>query len=80
MKKTNPYRPGLPRYKIIHCSACEKRLGRKVAIARFDRKKYKGWHVPAEEILAATRRHYKKHHPTLFRRMIKKGVKNRTGR
>lgn len=66
----------VPRYKIIKCRVrgCGK------IIRRFDRTRYPGHHVPAERILSAIRRHYKKLHPAKFREMIKKGVKARKAR
>jgi len=41
-------------------------------IARFDRKKYTGRHVPVEDIFAAIRRHYKKHHRKALAQMLRK--------
>ena len=60
----------VPRWKEIRCRTCGG------LIRRFDRSRYAG-HVPAEVILAATRKHYKEHHPGKFRASIKKGVKTR---
>jgi hypothetical protein len=63
--------PGpVPRWKEIRCRTCGE------TIRRFDRSRYAG-HVPAEVILAATRKHYKEHHPGKFRASIRKGVKTR---
>lgn len=61
----------VPRYKLIHCTKCER------LIARIDRSKFAGWHVPPEVIMAKTRAHYKKYHPVLFRRSVQKGVASR---
>lgn len=61
----------VPRYKIIKCKTCGK------TIRRFDRTKYPGHHVPAGEILAAIRRHYKRNHPGKFRESIRRGVAKR---
>lgn len=69
----------LPRYKVIHCRAKGACTKDKV-IARIDRAKYPGWHVPMEVIMAKTRRHYKRYHPVLFKRSIAKGVKTRAKR
>lgn len=60
-----------PRFKIIHCRTCGK------TIRRFDRSKYKGYHVPQDEILAAIRRHYKRNHPKRFKQFAKKAVKTK---
>ena len=53
------------------CRTCGKTIG------RFDRSRYPGYKVPAEVVLAATRRHYKAKHPGKFRASIRKGVKTR---
>lgn len=57
----------LPRYKTIRCTQPQRHV-----IARFDRKKYKGGHVPVGDIFAAIRRHYKRHHPAKFKQMVRK--------
>lgn len=59
------------RYKEVYCSQCHK------LIHRFDRSKYKGWHVPADIILSKTREHYRDCHPRKFRESIKRGVAKR---
>jgi phage FluMu protein Com len=66
-------RKDLPRYKEIKCSQCGK------LIHRFDRSAYKGWHIPADVILSATRNHYKTEHPRKFKESIKRGVAKRQG-
>ena len=63
----------LPRYKVIRCRATKSAH----VIARFDRNKYPGKHVPAEDILSAIRRHYKKHHPKKFAQMVRKAEYSR---
>jgi len=47
----------VPRYKVIRCKTCDG------VIARFDRSKYPGEHVPVDAIMKRTRRHYKDKHP-----------------
>lgn len=59
------------RFKKVTCRTCEK------TIRRFDRSKFKGYHVPASDILAAIRRHYKRNHPHKFRESTKKGLKTK---
>jgi hypothetical protein len=58
----------LPRYKVIRCNATKERH----LITRIDRDKYPRRHVPVDVIFKAIRRHYKKYHPVLFKRMIRK--------
>ena len=65
----------VPRYKLIHCRV--RSCGR--LIARIDRSKYPGWHVPVEDIMSKTRQHYKSYHPRKFQESIKKGVQKRMG-
>lgn len=61
----------VPRYKTIKCHTCGK------TIRRFDRSKYKGYHVPKDVILAAIRRHYKRHHKGKFREFQKKALRTK---
>lgn len=67
----------VPRFKIIHCRHSS-HPGK--VIARFDRSKYPGYSVPASEILAKIRSHYKKHHPRTFKKQIKKALKTKRER
>jgi hypothetical protein len=66
----------VPRFKAIHCRHPSHGKKGKV-IRRFDRRKFKGGHVPQNVILDAIRRHYKRNHPKAFKRIIAKGVKTR---
>lgn len=64
----------LPRYKVIRCRH-KAHPGKQ--IARFDRARYPGRHVPADVILGRIRRHYKREHPGAFRKSIRKALRTK---
>lgn len=59
------------RFKKIVCRTCKK------TIRRFDRSKYKGYKISKADILAAIRRHYKRHHKGKFKEFQKKALKTK---
>jgi hypothetical protein len=77
VKSKNPVKnKGTSRYKLIHCNACERKYGHKVAIAKIYKIDF-GGSVPQDHILAIIRGHYKLYHPRLFKQMTRKSVATR---
>mgnify|MGYP001088364414 CR=1 FL=1 len=64
----------VPRFKTIRCRH-PSHPGK--LIKRFDRSKYPDYKVPATDILAAIRRHYKEHHPKAFRQQTEKAIRTK---